>query len=139
VSPINITGEHVDLSTRFVQSTTVVASPTGGTEVIIASVTIPAAIIVTGVDVYGWAAFTVGTNGVSGNLKIRQTSVSGSTIAATGATTQTATDLGELDVAGFDPSPAQPPTQQLYKLTLLIGSGSATSTVSAVYLKAVVY
>ena len=124
----------IDLSARFVSSTTVVASPSAGTETVIGSVTLPSGLSVnSGVLLFGWAAFTVGTSGVSSNLKIRQTSVSGTTIAASGAATETAGNLDERNVQGFDASPAD---AQIYKLTLLIGSGAAASTVSALSLVA---
>ena len=126
----------IDLSARFISSTTVVASPAAGTETVIGSVTLPSGLSVnSGVLLFGWAAFTVGTSGVSSNLKIRQTSVSGTTIAASGAATETAANLDERNVQGFDASPAD---AQIYKLTLLIGSGAAASTVSALSLVAIV-
>lgn len=126
-----------DLSTRIVSSTTVVASPAAGSETVIGSVTIPSGLnIITGVLLFGWAAFTVGTSGVSANLKIRQTSVSGTTLSATGATTGgiSAGNLVALDVGGIDTSPGD---AQIYKLTLLIGSGAAASTVTALQLVAI--
>ena len=126
----------IDLSARFISSTTVVASPAAGTETVIGSVTLPSGLSVnSGVLLFGWAAFTVGTSGVSSNLKIRQTSVSGTTIAASGAATEVAANLDERNVQGFDASPAD---AQIYKLTLLIGSGAAASTVSALSLVAIV-
>ena len=126
----------IDLSARIVSSTTVVASPSAGAETVIGSVTLPSGLSInSGVILFGWAAFTVGTSGVSANLKIRQTSVSGTTISATGATTGgiAATNLVALDVGGFDASPGD---AQIYKLTLLVGSGAAASTVSALQLVA---
>ena len=126
----------IDLSARFVQSTTVVASPSAGTETVIGSVTLPSGLSInSGVILFGWAAFTIGTSGVSANLKIRQTSVSGTTLAATGATTGgiAAGNLVVLDVGAFDSAPAD---AQIYKLTLLVGSGAAASTVSALQLVA---
>ena len=126
----------IDLSARVISSTTVVASPSAGTETVIGSITLPSGLSInSGVLLFGWAAFTVGTSGVSANLKLRQTSVSGTTIAATGATTGgiAAGNLVIADVGGFDASPAD---AQIYKLTLLIGSGAAASTVSALQLVA---
>jgi len=128
---------HVDLSTRVKASSSIVASPTGATEVTIATLTISNNLqVATGIDLLGWAAFTVGTNGVSVNLKLRQTGTSGTTIAATGATTATAANLGALSVAGLDTAPVLP--GQVYVLTMTVASGSATSTVSAVYLRAII-
>ena len=125
----------IDLSARFVQSTTVVASPSAAVETIIGSVTLPSGLSInSGVLLFGWAAFTVGTAGVSSNLKIRQTSVSGTTLAASGAATETAANLDERNVQGFDASPAD---AQIYKLTLTVGSANAASTVSAVSIVAI--
>lgn len=125
----------VDLSARFVQSTTVVASPSAGAETIIGSVTLPSGLSInSGVMLFGWAAFTVGGSGVSSNLRIRQSSVSGTIIVASGAATETAGNLDERNVHGFDASPAD---GQVYKLTLTIGSGAAASTVSALSLIAI--
>ena len=67
----------------------------------------------------------------------RQTNVSGATIFSTGVQTgghNTATQLVADDVMGFDTAPA---AGQTYCVTLTIGSGSATSTVSAVQLVAI--
>lgn len=132
--PITVNAAEMDFSSRWVVSTTVVASPADNTETIIASVIIPDNVqIFTGVRVTGWAAFTVGTSGVSANLKVRRTNVSGTTVAATGATTVAATDLVERSIVCLDTAV---PAGTIYKLTLTIGSGAAASTVSAVFLDA---
>ena len=134
VVPIQVSGAAVDLSTRYAGSTAVVTSPALAAETIIASVTIPNNIqVASGVRLYGWAAFTVGTGGVSATLKLRQTSTSGATVVSSGALTVVATDLYAIPIMGFDTAPAQ---GQVYKLTLTIGSGAAASTVSAVLLDA---
>lgn len=135
--PIRQSVTSIDLSTRFVNTTTVAASPSGSSETVIATLVIPQfgdLAVVSGIELVGWAAFTVGTSGVSANLQIKQTSTSGTAIAATGATTQTAAHLAELTVAGFD-SGAGVGT---YVLTLTVGSGGAASTVSEVCLRAIV-
>lgn len=126
-----------DLSARFVGTSVVAASPSGSTETVIATLTIPSfndIAVVSGVRLLGWAAFTVGTSGVSANLQIKQTNASGTAIAATGATTQTAAHLVELTVHGFDFAPAV----GVYALTLTVASGAAASTVSELHLSAVV-
>lgn len=134
IVPIQYSGAAVDLSTRYAGTTTVVASPALAAETIIATVTIPNNIaIASGVRVYGWAAFTVGTSGISATLQIRRTNVTGSVVASSGAVTVVATDLYALPVLGFD---AAAPPGTVYKLTLTIGSGAAASTVSAVLLDA---
>jgi hypothetical protein len=127
---IALSGGSVDMSPRVWRSSTVAASPSAATETIIATFTITNdAAINTGIELEGWAAFTAGTNAISANLRIRQTGTSGTVIAATGATTVVATDLYALTCRGLDTAAVIP--GQVYVLTLTMGSGSATSTVSA--------
>lgn len=126
-----------DLSSRFQGTSTVVASPTAATETIIGSLTLANfgdIAVVSGIRLHGWAAFTAGTNGVSANLRIRETNASGTIVAATGAVTVTAANLYAMDVLGADAAPGV----VLYVLTLTVGSGSAASTVSACHLSATI-
>ena len=135
--PIRTDSIFVDLATRFQSTQTVGASPAAGTETIIGTLTLAnfGDIQVTkGIRLHGWAAFTVGTSGVSANLQIRQTNVSGTVVVASGATTVAATNLKALDVVGLDATPGV----GVYVLTLTIGSGAAASTVSALHLGAVI-
>lgn len=135
--PIESNAQSLDLSARILQTTTVVASPVDATETIIASLTIPGNIaVVSGVRVFGWAALTVGTNGVSANVRIRKATVGGTIVAATGATTTVAANLIVREVVGRDTAAALP--GQVYVLTLEVGSASAGSTVSAVSMSAFV-
>lgn len=135
--PINESALGLDLSPRIFRSTTVAASPSAGSETTICTLTITGDMLaIVGVELIAWAAFTVGTNGVSANLKIRRTDTSGTTIAATGATTATAANLEALSASGFDANLS--PNGQVYVATLTVGSGSAASTVSGVYLRALV-
>lgn len=134
---IQIASQAVDLTDRVASSTTVVASPAAAAETIIAQVTAPADLRADAVVLlFGFAAFTVGTNGVSVNLKLRQTNASGTTKAATGAVTAVAANLGALSVMGVDAAPSA--TGQVYVLTMTVASGSAASTVSGVELLAIV-
>lgn len=134
-APERLDARGVNLSSRIVASTTVVASPAAGSETIICSVTMPSDLrTFTGVVLLGWAAFTVGTSGISADLKIRQTGTSGTTIADSGAVTVAAGDLYSPAILGEDTAPA---AGQIYKLTLTVGSGAAESTVSAVGLVAI--
>ena len=129
----------IDLSPRFVQSSVVAASPSAATETTICTLTVSAnAAIATGIQLMGWAAFTVGTSGTACNLKIRQTGTSGTTIAASGATTGgiTAGNLVTLDVQGIDTAGVIP--GQVYVLTLTVTGGAAASTVSACQLTALI-
>ncbi len=136
--PITESSIGVDLTSRFIQSTTVSASPSAATETTICTLTIPSLVpIVNGIVLFGFAAFTVGTSGTATNLKIRQTNTSGATVTATGATTGgiAATNLVDMNVSGFDAAPA---AAQVYVLTLTVTSGAAASTVSAAQLFAIV-
>lgn len=136
-TPLHLSAAGVDLSPRVQRTTSVVASPSAATETIVASLTISGNIAVnTGILLLGFGAFTVGTAGVSVNLKLRQTDASGTTIAATGAVTYTAADLGALTVHGFDTAGVLP--GQVYVLTATVASANAASTFSAVQLTAIV-
>jgi hypothetical protein len=137
LTPTRISAATVDLSPRFFHTATVAASPTDNSETTIASLTIPSNLaVVSGVFVWAFAAYTVGTSGDGVNLKIRQTDTSGSTIKATGLVTATAADLGALALNGLDTAPSLP--NQVYVLTMTVHSGAAASTVSAVTLAALV-
>lgn len=126
---------HVDLSERFAQSNTVVASPALAAETIICSLTLPQNVVLSnGIQLFGWAALTIGTSGTALNLRIRQTNVSGSVIVATGAQGVTAAALTETGLQGFDASPTLP--GQIYVLTAIVTAGAAASTISACQLYA---
>jgi hypothetical protein len=129
--PITVTGSHLDLSARVQSSSTVVGSPALAAETIVCQIAALSATAATtlGVFVSGVASFTVGTSGTAVTLRIRQTNVSGSVIATTGALTGgvSAGNLLSQDLQGFD---ASPPAGGVYVLTLQITAGGAVSTVS---------
>jgi hypothetical protein len=136
---IHINALGVDLSPRFVSSSVVAASPALAAETTICTITIPAnAAVTSGIQLSGWAAFTVGTSGSACTLKIRQTSTAGTTIASTGATTGgiAAASLVDMNVQGLDTAGVLP--GQVYVLTLTVTAGAAASTVSACQLTALV-
>lgn len=134
--PFNESARFIDLSKRLVHSQAVVASPAAAAETTIATITIPSGLtLADGVVLFGWCAFTVGTNGTSFNLKVRQTDTSGSTKAATGLLNATAANLVSPSILAFD---AAPTAAGVYVLTLTVTAGSAESTVSAVELLALV-
>jgi hypothetical protein len=136
-APIDYSSALVDLSQRFQGTSTVVASPTDSTETIIASLTIVDfgnLEVISGVRLHGFAAFTVGTNGVTANLRIRQTNASGTIVKATGGVIAVATNLLAMNVLGLDAAPGI----KTYVMTLTVGSASAGSAVSAVHLSATV-
>lgn len=128
-----------DLTDRFVTSTTVIASPTGGTITEIAAVTWTpqsSPTVVSGVRLAGTASVTVGTNGVTALLVIRRTSTSGTVVASSGPVTVVATDVYSISCNGFDSNAVAP--GQVYMLCLTVGSGSATSTVGFAYIEATI-
>jgi hypothetical protein len=137
VEPIARSVLGVDLSARFPSTTVVGASPAAAAETIIGTLTIANfanIAVVSGIQLSGWAAYTVGTNGTAVQLRIRQTNVAGAVIAATGALTKTAASLYVDDVMGTDAAPGV----GVYVLTMIVTAGSATSTVSALSLTAAV-
>src|SRR6266496_6826845 len=86
--PIQYDASHMNLSPRFFNSVVVAASPSAAVETTIATLTLSGDLaIVQAVYLFGWAAFTVGTNGTAVRLRIRQTDTSGTIKADTGAVT----------------------------------------------------
>jgi hypothetical protein len=139
IEPIVISGSNVDLGKRYFQSQAVAGSPAAASETTICTFTISSNLaVVSGIQLWGWAAFTVGTSGTACTLKIRETGTSGTTIASTGATTGgiTAANLVDMNVQGFDTAGVLP--GQVYVLTLTVTNGAAVSTVSACQLSALV-
>lgn len=137
--PISVSAARVDLSPRIQVYKTVDASPALAAETVIATLVLSGfgdLAVMSGVQVSGWAAFTVGTSGTAVNLRIRQTNVSGTVIAATGALTGgiAAAGLVAQDVEGFDAGAGV----NTYALTLQVTSGAAISTVSALLLRAII-
>lgn len=137
--PIRYDSIGFDLSKRIQTYTTVDGSPATNEEKVIATLTLASfsdISVVSGIYLTGWAAFTVGTSGTATTLRIRQTNVSGTVKATTGAVTGgiAATNLVAQDVEGFD-SGAGVGT---YVLTLQVTAGAAASTVSALVLRAII-
>lgn len=135
--PIRMSAEGIDLSPRFFQTATVTGSPAAAAETVIATLSLPDDLTaIEGVMLWGYASLTVGTDGASILTRLRRDSVSGSVIKASGATTATAAQLVDRDISGFDTGPTFP--NEVYVMTLVVGSASAASTVSAVTLAALV-
>lgn len=137
--PIRYDSIGFDLTKRIQVYTTVDASPSAGSETIIATLTLASfsdIAVVSGIRLSGWAALTIGTSGVSLRLRIRQTNVAGTVKADTGTLTGgiAAGNLVAQDVEGFDSGAGV----EVYVLTATVGSGAATSTVSALVLQAVI-
>ena len=135
--PIQIGAAKLDLSERFFRTATVDASPAAGSETVVATLNVtPELAVMEGVIVWAYVALTIGASGVSLNTRIRRDSVSGTIIKASGATTVTAANLVDRAIVGTDTSPSLP--NEVYVLTLTVGSGAAESTVSAVELACLV-
>jgi hypothetical protein len=135
--PIQATAAQHDLTGRYVYTQTIVASPTGSSETIVASIAIPTGIqILSGVQIEATAWLTVGGTCTSDTIRIRQTGLTGTTVANSGALTTTAGNLISAGVAGFDTGPV---AGQVYKMTLTMGAAGNTSTVSAVFMRAWVF
>lgn len=137
--PIQQSAAALDLSPRVQTTKTVVGSPAANAETIIASLTLAGDLaVVSGIEVLGWAAYTVGTSGTATTLRLRQTNASGTVVATTGALTGgiAAAALVAQDIDGFDAAPTMP--GQVYVMTLQVTAGAAISTVSAVYLRAMI-
>lgn len=137
--PIRADSINLDLSKRIQVYKTVDASPSAATETVIATLTLASfadIAVVSGIRVSGWAAFTVGTSGTAVRIRIRQTNVSGTVVADTGALTGgiAAGNLIAQDVEGFDSGAGA----AAYALTLTVTAGAAASTVSALVLQAVI-
>lgn len=132
--PISYSGAAVDFSTRYAETTAVVASPALAAETIIAQVAIPNNVqVMLGVRLTGWASFTAGTSGTTAQLRIRRASVSGTVVVAGPAEAVTAAGVYSKTLPAFD---ATVLTGTLYVLTLTVANGAAPSTVAAVLLDA---
>lgn len=135
LSTIRLAGGEVDLSHRIQINTTLVGSPAAGAETSVCAITIPQALTtMLGVIIVSTVSFTVGTNGVSTQLRVYHGTSAGTLIGDTNAITATAANLDSRTVIGFDAVPTLP--NQTYTVTLTVASGSATSTVSQVRLVA---
>jgi hypothetical protein len=136
--PIRYDSQGLDLTKRVQVTTAITGSPAAAAETIIATLTLTGfadTAIVSGVDLSGWAAFTVGTSGTACTLRIRQTNVAGTVIATSGALTGgiAAAALVAQDIEGFDAGAGV----AVYVMTLQVTAGAAASTVSAVKLRAI--
>lgn len=138
--PIQIGSASVDFSQRFAANGTVVGSPIAGASITtVCTLTFPNfgnLTNVTGVFLEAACALTVGTNGVSVLMQIRQTGTVGAVIATTGAVTATAANLYAPSTQGLDSSPL---AAGVWVVCLTIASGSASTTISSVSLAALAF
>lgn len=135
--PIQYTAAGIDLSPRIYTDTSVDASPAAAAETIIATVTCTADIAaVAGIELVGWCSVTIGASGTTSTLRLRRTNAAGTAVATSGAFTTAAAGVFDLPIMGFDTGPTLP--GQVYVLTLTVANAAATSTVGAVYLRALV-
>ena len=136
-NPIRMTGDEVDLSQRFQTTAAITASPAAAAETIIATLNLNTDLaLVAGVQLWGYAAYTVGGTGTAIRFRIRRTNVSGTVVADSGAVTGgvAAAALRGDDIQAFDTGAVSP--AQTYVLTLQVTGGSTPSTVSATQLAA---
>lgn len=129
-TPTQFSAASMDFSSRVANNATVVGSPAAGSITSVCALTFPnfgKLQNATGVYLEGTVSLTIGTNGVSCLMQIRQTGVAGSVIASTGAMTVTAGNLYSFSVQGVDTAPL---AAGVWIIALTIGSGSASSTVS---------
>ena len=143
VDPFRWYGGQVDSGDRIQFSNTVSASPTGSAETVVASTpAFPANVPFSkGVQVSCELAYTIGTSGVSCQVRIRTgvTAGAGTVLYDSGAQTgghNTATQLVSDSAAYFHTTPV---AGQQYCVTLTIASGAATSTVTKVNITAIAY
>lgn len=117
---------------------TIIASPATNAEVVVATTgAINQIYDGTPIVLFWFVEFTVGTSGVSANAKLRRGTTTGGTLINVGqAATVVAGNLVRFSGV-YQDSPGAVAEQQ-YSLSLTIGSGAATSTVSDVALLAVV-
>lgn len=135
--PFRLSAEGLDLSPRLFRDATVDASPAAAAETVIGTISIPTDVpVALGVLVIADFAWTVGTDGVSGTVRIRRDSVSGTIVKSSGAKTRTAAQLVSDTIVGFDTGASLP--NEVYVVTLTVGSASAASTVSAIDVVALV-
>jgi len=136
----------LDLGARVYSSSTIVGSPAGASETLVAQITgIDGQLPVSkGVFLSAGVNFTVGTNGTAIRVRIRTgtTAGAGTVVADTGAVTGgvTAANLLAQDVQGFDTaaSGGTAVAATSYHVSLTVTGGSAASTVSTVSLVALV-
>jgi hypothetical protein len=130
--PFRYDAAALNLSPRVFTSTAVTGSPAAASETIVCTVTTSGDIAAAlGAVILFAVAYTVGTSGVSARYRVRQTNVAGTVLFDSGVTTAgiAAAALVNESVQAIDTAPVLP--GQVYVLTLTIGSGAATSTVSA--------
>ena len=142
--PIVQDAAGIDLGSRFYTSSTVVGSPAGASETLVAQITgidtqLPAS---KGTFLSAALSFTVGTNGTAVRVRIRQgtTAGAGTVVADTGALTGgiAAANLVSQDIQNLDAPVAGAAAVASYHVSLTVTGGSAASTVSQANIVALV-
>lgn len=136
--PISYDSQRLDLTKRVQVTTAITGSPALAAETIIATLNLTGfadTAILSGIELSGWAAFTVGTSGSAVQMRIRQTNIAGTVVGNSGALTGgvVAAALLAQDCEGFDAGAGV----ATYVLTLQVTAGAAASTVSATKLRAI--
>ncbi len=133
--PITYGAAAIDLSPRFAYTATVQGSPIAASTItVVATLTFPNfgnLTNVTGVFLEAACALTVGTNGVSILMQIRQTGTTGTVIATTGAVTAVAAQLFAPSTQGVDTAPL---AAGVWVVCLTMASSTASTTISSVSL-----
>jgi hypothetical protein len=128
----------MDLSPRFASNATVQGSPIAGSAItVVCTLTVPnfgRLVNVSGVFLEAACALTVGTNGVSILMQVRQTGTAGTVIATTGAVTATAASLYAPATQGLDTAPL---AAGVWVVCLTMASSTASTTISSVSLIAI--
>lgn len=135
--PIRQSAAGLDLSARFFRTATVTGSPAAGSETTVATLNIADDLaVMEGAMLWAYYSLTIGTAGVSVLTRIRRDSLTGTVVKASGATTVAAAELHDKAMVAFDTGTVLP--NEVYVLTVTVGSASAESAVSAVELAALV-
>lgn len=134
--PIQQNAASLDLSTRFVQTKTVSASPPDDTITVVASVAVPQNLVIAaGAQIWGWLSVALDGDSTAVTVALRKTNAAGAVVAASDPI-QVAGAFGLYSINGFDTTPSTP--GQVYALCVTVQDASGASTVSAVSLAVLV-
>lgn len=135
--PFRYDAAALNLGPRFFYTTTVSASPTAAAETIVATLpTIGDLGIGVGVKLEANLKLTIGASGTTTQVRVRQTNVSGTVVADSGAITTAAAGVFNIDCLGIDTAPTLP--GQVYVVTVQVANAAAASTVTPLFASALV-
>ena len=142
VEPFKLNGALVDLGQRIQVTSTVLNSPSGASETIVATTGAfdTSVAFSKGVLIQATLAYTLGTSASACTIRVRQgTGTGGTVIYSTGAQTGGHNSAGLLVSDELDCFDTAPAAGQQYTVTLTVTGGAAASTVSAVQLIAIAF